>query len=188
MAPPHNTRADAAPVPARMSWAAQGRRPARVAAVAVGMGLLLAGCGQAGPVEVGGVASSATVPSAPVASSAPSGTPSPSGSDAGAAELTIALDEGGGQPTTWQLTCDPVGGTHPDPQAACGALGNGGAQALTPPKPGSAVCAQVFGGPQVATITGTWRGKAVSTKITRRDGCEIGRWDALAGLLPPAGS
>jgi len=188
MAPPHNNRTDAAPVPARMSWAARGRRPVFAAAVAVGVGLLLAGCGEADPVEVGGAASSAALPSAPVASSAAGGTPSPSGSDAGAAELKIVVDEGGGQPTTWQLTCDPVGGTHPDAQAACGALGRAGAQALTPPKPGSAVCAQVFGGPQVATITGTWRGNAVSTKITRQDGCEIGRWDALAGLLPPAGS
>ena len=101
-------------------------------------------------------------------------------------DLTIVVDDGAGRETTWTLTCDPPGGTHPDAAAACAALATHGTAAL-PPKPEGVVCAEVYGGPQRATITGTWQGRQVQSSLSRTDGCEIHRWDLLRGLLPSAG-
>jgi hypothetical protein len=105
---------------------------------------------------------------------------------AGAASLTILLDDGFGVRSTWTLTCDPAGGTHPDPATACGVLGAHGATALPAVKPGT-VCTEQYGGPQKAKITGSWRGKPVTSQLTLENGCEIARWTALLGLLPPGG-
>ena len=101
-------------------------------------------------------------------------------------ELSIVIDDGTGTKTTWTLTCDPAGGTHPDPDAACRALEAHGANAL-PPVRKDVACTQVYGGPQTATITGTWQGKPVRSSFSRINGCEISRWDRLRGLLPPGG-
>ena len=102
-----------------------------------------------------------------------------------ATSLTITWDDGGGKTGTWQLTCDPAGGDHPDPEAACQALTSGGTVGLNPVKPGT-LCSQIYGGPQTATIAGTWQGKPVSAKLKRTNGCEVARWKALKGLLPDA--
>ena len=61
-----------------------------------------------------------------------------------------------------------------------------GSQAL-PPKRKDVACTQVYGGPQTATIRGTWQGRQVLSSFSRTDGCEISRWDLLQGLLPPGG-
>jgi hypothetical protein len=100
-------------------------------------------------------------------------------------ELTIVLDDGTG-PVTWTLTCDPAGGTHPDPAAACAAL----AEMAAPfaPVPEDLLCTQVYGGPERAVVTGTWRGAPVHATFTRKDGCEIARWAKHAAVLGSAGS
>jgi Subtilisin inhibitor-like len=84
-------------------------------------------------------------------------------------------------PKTWTLTCDPAGGTHPRAAAACQTL----AKAKDPfkPTPKDAVCTSIYGGPQVATVTGTWRGTSVSTEFKRSGGCEIHRWEKVTPLL-----
>jgi hypothetical protein len=84
-------------------------------------------------------------------------------------------------PKTWTLTCDPAGGTHPKAAAACQAL----AKAEDPfkPVPKDAICTEIYGGPQVATVTGTWRGTPVNARFTRQNGCEINRWQQVAPLL-----
>lgn len=122
-----------------------------------------------------------------VTSTGPSAKPgeSPEPTASGPAELTIVIDDGGGGMTTWTLTCEPPGGSHPNPAAACQVLAAKGASAL-PPVPPDRMCTQIFGGPERATITGTWKGTAVSARLNRTNGCEIGRWNALQGLLPPA--
>ena len=107
-------------------------------------------------------------------------------SPGGATDLTIVIEDGAGQERTWTLTCDPPGGTHPDAAEACAALAAHGATAL-PPTPKDVACAEVYGGPERATITGTWQGKPVRSSLSRTDGCEIRRWDLLRGLLPPPG-
>lgn len=104
---------------------------------------------------------------------------------AGAADLSILLDDGFGIRATWTLTCRPPGGTHPDPAAACGVLGAAGAQAFVEEPAGE--CSQEYGGPQKALVTGTWRGKKVRSQFTLENGCEIGRWTAMIGFLPPGG-
>jgi hypothetical protein len=101
-------------------------------------------------------------------------------------ELTIVIDDGAGKKTTWTLTCDPAGGTHPDPNAACRALDANAAKAL-PPVRRDVACTQIYGGAQKATVTGTWQGQQVHSSFSRINGCEISRWDLLRGLLPPGG-
>jgi Subtilisin inhibitor-like len=100
--------------------------------------------------------------------------------------LVIMVDDGAGGRTTWTLTCDPLGGSHPDPAAACRALEARGSTAL-PPVRKDVACTEIYGGPQRATITGTWQGRQVRSSFSRVNGCEISRWDQLKGLLPPGG-
>lgn len=95
------------------------------------------------------------------------------------------VDDGTGTTTTWTLTCDPPGGDHPDPTAACEALKSH--HTALKPIPKDRVCAQVYGGPEKATITGRWRGEDVFSVLSRTDSCQTARWDALVGLLPTGG-
>ena len=134
----------------------------------------------------GATGSGAPVPwetSGPGVQQLPASLPSAS---SGPASLTILLDDGFGVRTTWTLTCEPAGGTHPTPRAACGVLGAKGATALPAPRDG-AVCTQQYGGPQKAKLTGSWRGKKVSAELSLENGCQITRWTALLGLLPQGG-
>lgn len=104
----------------------------------------------------------------------------------GAAALTILLDDGTGQRSTWTLRCSPAGGTHPTPAQACGVLGANGAKAFVP-TPAGKQCPQIYSGPQKALVRGTWRGKAVKAQFDLENGCEANRWSLLLGLLPPGG-
>jgi hypothetical protein len=99
--------------------------------------------------------------------------------------LAIAYDDGAGTVQEWTLTCDPPAGSHPDPEAACRALAEHGATAL-PPVPDDQPCTMIYGGPQTARVTGSWNGAAVDSTLSRTNGCEIARWRALRGLLPPS--
>jgi hypothetical protein len=97
-------------------------------------------------------------------------------------QLVITVDDGaGGAPRTWTLTCDPPGGDHPDPAAACAALA--AARAPFAPVPPDMACTQIYGGPETARIEGTWRGEPVTADYRRTDGCEIARWRALAPVF-----
>jgi hypothetical protein len=120
-------------------------------------------------------------------SSAPSVTPSGSSAEPADTDLTIVINDGSGSTKTWRLTCNPAGGTHPDPQAACQALEANGAAAL-PPVPKDKACTQIYGGPETATISGTWNGQTVMSIFARNDGCQISRWKLMAGLLPRGGN
>ena len=114
---------------------------------------------------------------------AATGTPTPAGRD----ELTIMAHSGPGPAVTWQLTCNPPAGSHPDPATACRVLDEHGDQGL-PAVPRDTACTQIYGGPEEATITGTWRGRPVHSSFARTNGCEIARWTALTGLLPAPSS
>jgi hypothetical protein len=120
------------------------------------------------------------------ATSMPPSPGSAGGSTMGAAsQLRVELDDGRGTTTVWTLTCDPPGGDHPDPAAACAALEKG--ERYLKPVPADLACTQIYGGPETARITGTWRGIAVDATLSRTDGCQIARWNGLAGLLPGGG-
>jgi hypothetical protein len=104
----------------------------------------------------------------------------------GKANLTITIKNGdpaGGN--RWTLTCEPGGGNHPDPAAACQVLAAHGEASLKS-VPATVECTQIYGGAQTATIAGTWRGQPVQATLNRTNGCEIARWTVLTGLLPPA--
>ena len=151
--------------------------------VIITLGLVLAttGCGAGG----GRPQASPSAPTAPSPSATTSASPSASPSATGASQLTIVVDDGAGATTTWTLTCDPAGGTHPDPEQACAAV-DGHRSALNPVPKGK-MCAQVYGGPERATVSGTWRGEQILATLSRTDACQTARWNALVGLLPPGG-
>lgn len=134
-----------------------------VLALAVALPVLLAGCGAA--------ESDTVTPQAPVSATPTAGT-----------QLTIVTNDGEGKVTTSTLTCDPAGGTLPDPDKACAALTAKGRTALPPVAKGM-MCTQIYGGPQTATLTGTWQGTTVNAHFSRTNGCEVSRWEAMDGLL-----
>ncbi len=94
-------------------------------------------------------------------------------------DLTISvLAEPGAEPRTLSLTCAPAGGDHPQAAQACAMLEKAGA-AIFEPVPGDQVCTEIYGGPQTATITGTYAGEPVDASFNRANGCEIDRWEKL---------
>ena len=81
-------------------------------------------------------------------------------------------------PKTYTLTCDPAGGDHPQAQEACDAVAKAGADVFDP-VPGDQACTEIYGGPQVATVKGTFDGRAIDASFSRTNGCEIDRWERL---------
>jgi len=198
---PHAGREPAAPHPATPLPAV-----AVLAAALLAATLLTAGCGQgSGPGTAGSATAGSGTPTGSAqgsangsasgsspAGSAPTGSAAtgsgPTGSatgmgGAGRTVLTIVVDDGKGTAKTWHLTCTPTGGDHPDPARACAVLAQHGGTAL-PPVPTGRMCTQLYGGPQTAHVTGSWQGRAIDVRLSRTDGCQIARWDALVGLLP----
>jgi hypothetical protein len=91
-------------------------------------------------------------------------------------------------PITRTLTCDPAGGNAPNAAQACASLEKvAAAKGGDPfaPTPKGQMCTQIYGGPQTATVKGTWKGKKVDTTFGRKNGCEIKRWNDLAALFGP---
>ena len=82
-----------------------------------------------------------------------------------------------GESRTATLTCDPNGGTHPDAAKACAAL-DAHPEALHP-VPGDMACTEIYGGDQVALVEGS----GIHAVLSRSNGCEIARWDALAPVV-----
>ncbi len=98
--------------------------------------------------------------------------------------LTIAVRTSPqGTAHRWTLTCDPVGGTLPGATAACTALARA-AEPFAPVKRG-VMCAMIYGGPQIATINGTWHGAIVHATFSRVNGCETKRWAGIAPVFGP---
>lgn len=84
--------------------------------------------------------------------------------------------------TTYTLTCAPTGGTLPHRTGACRRLA--GLNAPFAQTPQNVACSQIYGGPQVALVTGRFRGRSVRVSFNRRNGCEIDRWNRVAFLFP----
>ncbi len=132
------------------------------AAVALAAAAALAGCA-----ADDGEAESPALPSADVST-----------------DLTVTVSDGEAE-QTFTVQCDPAGGTHPRPESACQFLqlaAEWGEDPFAPP-PADAVCAQVYGGPQTASVSGTWRGREVAAQFARTDSCLISRWDNAVALL-----
>ena len=103
------------------------------------------------------------------------------GPDEPATSLTITVQadpESGEEARVMTLECDPVGGDHPNAEAACRVLADASPDVFEP-VPEDQPCTMIYGGPQEATITGTLDGVEVDARFIRQNGCEIARWDAL---------
>ncbi|MGK5734189.1 SSI family serine proteinase inhibitor [Streptomyces sp. URMC 124] len=86
---------------------------------------------------------------------------------------------------TYELYCHPAGGTHPRVREACGQIDGQTTWGKDPfaPVPEDSVCTMIYGGPQRAKVTGRWAGRPVKAEFTRKNGCEIDRWDRFSSLL-----
>jgi hypothetical protein len=96
--------------------------------------------------------------------------------------ITVWPDGKGNGSKTWTLRCTPIGGTLPNRAKTCRVL----ATLKTPfaPVPKGTVCTEIHGGPAVAWVRGTFRGRRVSATFNRSDGCEIDRWNRVRLLFP----
>jgi hypothetical protein len=155
--------------------------------------MALAGCGSSGGSESSEPASpspSNTTPSSPASSSPSASGPAAAPSSPATTSLTVEFRAEGTDVTdTYSLECNgetPVGDSGaPDPAAACAALATRGTEAFAPLDP-NLMCTQIITGPQRAHVSGTLNGAAVDREFSLSNGCEIGRWESLAGLLGPA--
>ncbi len=131
-------------------------RPLRATALTVAAILALAGCGGDDDEDSA---------SDPVATS----------------ELTITVDPdgpGGGDALEAEISCPGANA----PPSACEALDGLPANAAAP-VPASQPCTEIYGGPDVVTITGTLAGEEIDTELTRENGCEIERFERFGELI-----
>jgi Subtilisin inhibitor-like len=94
--------------------------------------------------------------------------------------LDISVSGIGAKAEHWTLTCDPAGGTHPDPAAACRVL----LKAKDPfgPLPRGVMCPMMLAGAKTAVVSGTWFGKRVSITL-RQGGCDLERWAEVGQIF-----
>lgn len=98
--------------------------------------------------------------------------------------LTVTVTPApGATPEHWTLRCDPPGGTHPDPVAACRQL----LAAKNPfgPIPRGIMCPMIAAGQGQATISGTYFGKHVTGTFSQSGGCAAQRWAQLGEVFAP---
>ena len=109
------------------------------------------------------------------------------GDAAPTANLQISISvRGSEQPSKlWTLRCPP-GGTLPDAATACRKLGE--LDDPFAPVPKGTACTQIYGGPEIADVSGTYDGKRLDTQFSRGDGCEIERWKRVGFLFPGVSS
>ncbi len=100
------------------------------------------------------------------------------------ADLTVSVDpdgKGAEKPRSADVKCAEAGDSQ-----VCGVVA--GLTAGSFARTGSAMaCTEQYGGPEVATVTGTFRGTNVNARYSRVNGCEISRWQGVADLLGAAG-
>lgn len=147
----------------------------RVAVLAV-MALLAAGCMNSS--SSGGSATT---------------TPNPQPSGAPQTFLTVVIwpkgKKGRDRPQVFRLSCRggeaAPGPTKPIPNKprACRRVFALGVKGFANPARDVA-CTQIYGGPQVAEVSGSIEGRLVKATFARADGCEIARWNRFRFLLP----
>ncbi len=116
-------------------------------------------------------------------------TPAPSGAAAPSSTATtppkVSLDitvstTPGVPPKHWTLRCDPAGGSHPDPAAACAVL----LKAKNPfaPLPKGIMCPMIRVGTKAAIVKGTYFGKHVDVTFTE-GGCRLAQWEQIGQIF-----
>ena len=102
-----------------------------------------------------------------------------------AARLEVTVREKGpGTPARRStIECARLGpGSAGSPE--CERLGGLTASDLAP-VPRTTACAEIFGGPAVATVRGTIAGRRIDARFSLSDSCEIERWRRNRTLLGP---
>ncbi|WP_017584226.1 SSI family serine proteinase inhibitor [Nocardiopsis valliformis] len=157
--------------------------PTRLAALAA-LGLLITACGNE-PTEV-------NAPAPETENEAPN---EDTAAEDGSAEVELVIErsvsdedgltaEEGFEPGEWTLTCAPVGGDHPDPEAACAEIEEAGTEPFTMDT-SDMMCTMQMGGPEVAHVTGHVNGTEIDTEFNKRNGCEIDRFEQVETVLNP---
>ena len=102
-----------------------------------------------------------------------------------AIDLTVTLWPNGpnGDSVRWRLECEPTGGDHPDPAAACAALT--AVDDPFGPVPPPERCQEIpESGPEVAVVEGDFRKRKVRSTFSRANACVTPRWDRIAPVFP----
>jgi len=107
-----------------------------------------------------------------------------SGSGGPVTELTVRVDPDGKGPDAARQASVRCGDA-PEGRA-CAAAADLRPRDLAPVR-GDVACAELFGGPQTATVSGTLNRRAVDARFSRTNACEIARWKKVAPLLEAAG-
>lgn len=111
-----------------------------------------------------------------------------------ATSVTVVVNDE--ETATYTLVCSPEqgadadnSGDHPDVDSACQALLDAAAVEPSPLETiaSDQLCTQVYGGDQTATITGVVLGEEVTAELSRVNGCEIARWDAMVPVVGTPG-
>lgn len=143
----------------------------------------LAACGGGSAATTTPAAPSTTVPSrlAP-------------GTDAVIGSITIEVTHPSAAPVSFTIDC--LGDTFTvtpaiqgiDGAAACARLGDAAVMdRLVSGPPAGRICTEIYGGEDVAVVTGTLDDLDIAARFDRTNGCGIADWDTLlAGILPPA--
>jgi Subtilisin inhibitor-like len=131
---------------------------------------------------------STVAPSGAASGSSPSSggsgsTGSSPGAGAQPAKISLDIQVSHGRGTAirhWTLRCQPAGGTHPDPAAACRVL----LHAKNPfgPLRKGIMCPMIVAGSEVAKIRGTWHGKPVNITMNQ-GGCWLARWNEIGQIF-----
>lgn len=78
-------------------------------------------------------------------------------------------------------------GTHPNRKAICALLAKKGVKIFAPTPAGTA-CSMIYGGPEIARVTGTVGSTKVKATFNKTDGCQVARWQAALPLFTFRGS
>jgi hypothetical protein len=113
------------------------------------------------------------------------GSSAATGASSPAAAPKVSLDikvsgKPGAPATHWTLQCDPAGGTHPDPAAACATL----LKAKNPfaPLQKGIECPMIMVGSKTAIVKGTYFGKHVDSTFVE-GGCDLPRWAKIGQIF-----
>ena len=94
--------------------------------------------------------------------------------------LDIRVTGGSGGAANWTLRCDPTGGSHPSPAAACKVL----LRANDPfaPVPRGMMCPMIVAGTREAKVTGIYFGRHIDTTFSQ-GGCQEARWTKISQIF-----
>jgi Subtilisin inhibitor-like len=104
-----------------------------------------------------------------------------------AVDIMITVEQTTTSPVyQWTLTCDPAGGTLPDPVRACDRLRHVKLPPAMPPL--HIMCPMIVYGPAFVTVEGWWHGSWISLRLDRTNaGCAAASWNELLIALGLAG-